>query len=153
MPLPCDSSKTSILLNQINNLDNQLTTIKVRNQHEVAYYQSRIEELEANSSHAFKYTSEIQAYVEKKISSLEFNLYYAQANLQRVQKEITKWRDLFFQLKDNVAGMSMPTPPVVYPSTSHCICLTGNHSHNIRPSTSSMGHYICGPNCIQNFGE
>ena len=88
-----DSSKTSVLLNQINILDSQLTAIEVRNQHEGAYYQQKIRELEANSNHAFKYISEIQAYVERKIPSLETNLYDAQTNLQRAQQEIIRWRD------------------------------------------------------------
>ena len=70
--------------------------MKLKNQHEVAYYQGRIKELELNSNHAFKYIYEIQAYVEKKISSLEINLYYAQVDSQRAQQEIVKWRDLYF---------------------------------------------------------
>ena len=56
-----DPLKTSLLLNQINTLDSQLTTIKLKNQHEVAYYQGRIEELKLNCSHTVKYISEIQA--------------------------------------------------------------------------------------------
>ena len=81
----CDPSKTFGLLNQINTLDSQLTAIRFKNQHKVAYYQQRIENLKGNSSHAFKYISEIQAYIEKKISTLEIKLYYTQANLQKAQ--------------------------------------------------------------------
>ena len=45
----------SLLLDHIHSLDNQLTAVKLKNQHEVTYYQQRIEELEVNSSHTFKY--------------------------------------------------------------------------------------------------
>ena len=141
-----------MLLNQINTLDIPLTAIKARNQHEVAYYQRRIEELETNSIHVFKYISEIQTYVEKKISNLEVNLYYAQVDLQRAQQEITKWRDLYFQLRDSIAGTSLPSTPIVHTSASHCTCIAaGGYSYNMRPRTSSGNHFMCGPNCFKRF--
>ena len=58
--------------------------MKNRTQYHVSFYQRRIEELEANSSHAFKYIIEIQTYVERKITSLEANLVYAQVDLHKV---------------------------------------------------------------------
>lgn len=52
-----------------------------RSKYEVAYYQRKIEELEADSTHAFKYIAEIKAYVIKKICFLESSLLQTQANL------------------------------------------------------------------------
>ena len=130
---------TSLLLDPIHSLDNQLAAIKLNNQHEVTYYQQRIEELEANSSHAFKYISEIQAYVEQKISSLEMNLFYTQIDLQHAQQEVLKWKDIYFQLRDSI---SRPTLSSTSASGNYCTCMAGSHSTS-RPSSSSNSQCTC----------
>ena len=72
-----------------------------------------MEELEVNTKHAFKYISQIEAYVKKKISSLVKALEEARANLRQVYREITKWKDLNYSLKNNTVTI------LVYASSSN----------------------------------
>lgn len=60
-----NSLNTVALLRKISTVDTQLAAMKHNSQYEVAYYPRQNEELEANSSHTFKYIAEIQAYVER----------------------------------------------------------------------------------------
>lgn len=129
-------SPTTELMSQISSLDNQLAAKQNISKYEVAYYQRKIEELEANSSHAFKYIAEIEAYVIKKISFLENSLLQIQANLKRASEEIERWKVVYVDLKNNVVTIPVPTPSSSYHFASHSPCHRGSSSSNPGPSSS-----------------
>ena len=93
-PSRLQSVRTSDLISHVQTLEHQLANMRDRNQCQVSLYQRKIEELEINSSHVFKYIGEIQSYVERKIANLEASLVYAQADLHKAHQEIAKWKDL-----------------------------------------------------------
>lgn len=83
--------------------------------------------------------------MKRKITSLAANLVYAQANLQRAHKEITKLRDLYYNLRKIVVNIPILASLPAYPSNNIGGCYHGVNSYNTRPSSSSGGYYMSGP--------
>ena len=82
-PSRSQSTRISELISYVQTVNHPLANMRDINQCQVSFYQRKIEELEINSSHAFKYIGESLSYVEIKIANLEANLVYAQADLYK----------------------------------------------------------------------
>ncbi|EXB44383.1 hypothetical protein L484_020195 [Morus notabilis] len=75
------------------------------------YYSQKVAELETQTAYAFRCILEIQVYVEAKISQLESKLASSKAELSVAYIEIQCWRDLYYNLRENVVDVPIYTQP------------------------------------------
>ncbi|PON46363.1 hypothetical protein TorRG33x02_326120 [Trema orientale] len=99
----------SELYDHITSLDEQLISLQHKTTQEITFYKNHIASLESKSAFTSQYIADIETHVSDKMANLEANLISAQNNLQAAYEEISRWKSMYFSLKESIVTIPVFT--------------------------------------------